>query len=780
MMKVKLTCTSALVAVFLIIAGAVQNAYAKEVSQAELPLLPSVIATDLTLERGNVLVSGTVRVKEKATLTILSGTNLIFNKKARIIVEGGLKIQGDEKAFVNILSQNVVLPGFGFLIKGVNPDKSVLVEYARFDNLFSPLKFVKLWYRQSAEINNNVVKNSPHGGAAIDIQLVDTLLATSTVQFNFVGNTFTNNSSSILIADVANSATQFNIRENVITRNNYSGADRNGIYTCPLFMTYNETDKNEANILNNSVFDNFSSLYLMDTFEVNYTNISIIGSKNDVDLSNNYFGEKKNDEIRKTFDFISSNYRAPYLHIENTLPNPPANLNGHFYKVIIDGTPLQEELYIEKVGKKLNEIDVYFNRPVGVGPRFSVRYFFVEKDSFKYMNVDHRLKWIDNNRHVQISLDNKAIQRHPVGFLSIDGWYDENGFDVPRLDIGKKALQSYVPANLASPFDFDLAIKRSALKEANKDEKESGNEGGDNRVRNSMILQAKIDSLKRVLQEVELEEDPINDTLIERRFHFWDVGVFAGNAIYFGDMQRTGVAVNFNNFRPNVGFRARYHLSEKSSILIANNNMYIYGTDRIEPNARNPRGTGYARGLEVRTTVNDLAVMFEYNLMRYRSVKTFIPSVYAGVNAFYFKPMAIHQGEWHELRPLGTEGQISDPSADVYKKVMFGIPMGASLKRHFGQDFIVGISYTFNKIFTDYLDDVSTGQFQSFDEFQQTNPANAEVAYAVSNPNGLSGSRSKSAAYDAYAYLGVTLTYKIPNHKKREKVESIEVTTIGR
>jgi hypothetical protein len=780
MMKIKLRCTQALAAVFLFVAGSFNTIQAKENAVAEIPLMPSVITEDVTLDEGNILVTGTVRVKEGATLTILSGTNLIFNSRSRIIVDGGLNIKGEEKAFVNILSQNVVLPGFGFLIKGVNPDKSIVVEYARFDNLFAPLKFTKLWYRNDVTIQHNVIKNSPHGGAAVDIQLVDTLLADKTVQFNFESNTFTNNSSSILIADVSNSATKFIIRENVITRNNYSGIDRNGIYTCPLFMTYNESYGNQAVIVTNSVFDNFSSLYLMDTFEVNYTNVSIIGSRNDVDLSGNYFGDKRNDEIRKTFDFISSNYRAPYLHIDNTLSRPPANLNGHYYKVLINGNPLQEELYIEKIGKILNEIDIYFNRPVGVGPRFNVRYFYIKNDSFKYMNVDHRLTWIDNNQHLKVSIDNKALQRYPMGFLSIDGWYDENGFDVPRLDIGKKALQSYVPSNLASPFDFDMAIKRSALEDAENEDKGKGEGDGSGSSRAEEILQARIDSLKREIEKVTLEEDPINDSLIKQRFHFWDAGIFAGNAIYFGDMQRTGVAVNFNNFRPNVGFRARYHFSEKSSVMIANNNMYIYGTDRIDPNTRNPRGTGYARGLEVRTTVNDLAVMFEYNLMRYRSIKTFIPSLYAGVNAYYFKPMANYQGQWYDLRSMGTEGQLSDPNFDQYRKVMFGIPMGASIKRHLGQDFILGVSYTFNKIFTDYLDDVSTGQFQSYDDFQQSNPDNAEVAYAVSNPNGLSGSRSKSANFDAYAYLGVTLTYKIPNNKRKEKVESIEVTATGR
>jgi len=50
---------------------------------------------------------------------------------------------------------------------------------------------------------------------------------------------------------------------------------------------------------------------------------------------------------------------------------------------------------------------------------------------------------------------------------------------------------------------------------------------------------------------------------------------------------------------------------------------------------------------------------------------------------------------------------------------MFGIPFGASIKRHITQKTIVSLSYTYNKIFTDYLDDVSTDLYPDGDALAQ-------------------------------------------------------------
>lgn len=75
----------------------------------------------------------------------------------------------------------------------------------------------------------------------------------------------------------------------------------------------------------------------------------MVGSASQLDVSNNYFGNPKNKEIEKTFNFVSANFRAPTLFYNNVDNKPSAKINGHFYKVLLDGEELSELLYFEKL-----------------------------------------------------------------------------------------------------------------------------------------------------------------------------------------------------------------------------------------------------------------------------------------------------------------------------------------------------------------------------------------------------------------------------------------------
>ncbi|MEJ6661720.1 MAG: hypothetical protein ACKVLH_02070 [Bacteroidia bacterium] len=159
---------------------------------------------------------------------------------------------------------------------------------------------------------------------------------------------------------------------------------------------------------------------------------------------------------------------------------------------------------------------------------------------------------------------------------------------------------------------------------------------------------------------------------------------------------------------------------------------------------------------------------------RLKLKSTYVPSIHAGTSVYYFNPQAKIEGdnEWYNLREIGTGGQTLDAGKYVlardgetrlaYKKIMYGIPFGASIKRHNTQKTIVSLSYTYNKIFTDYLDDVGTDLYPDGDSLAQANPQLAgKVAPTLSNPGNQVGKRSYSDTNDGYGYWGQIFTFKI-------------------
>ena len=119
------------------------------------------------------------------------------------------------------------------------------------------------------------------------------------------------------------------------------------------------------------------------------------------------------------------------------------------------------------------------------------------------------------------------------------------------------------------------------------------------------------------------------------------------------------------------------------------------------------------------------------------------------------------KGEWYDLRSIGTEGQTLNGTQNQYEKVLIGIPFGVGVKRHLTEKVIISMSYIYNKIFTDYLDDVSIGKYPDSEALKAANPDLGDIAVQLSNPGNLSGQRSSSAKNDGYGYWGITFSFKL-------------------
>ncbi len=193
----------------------------------------------------------------------------------------------------------------------------------------------------------------------------------------------------------------------------------------------------------------------------------------------------------------------------------------------------------------------------------------------------------------------------------------------------------------------------------------------------------------------------------------WDIGGHAGIANYFGDLAEepgfNSTKIYQRNTRYNAGFFMRYRPAYRYAFNFQLNYINVTGADSLNPNSGRT-----SRNLHFRNNIFELSARAEYYAIivndvggkkRYKADFHFY--VFGGVGALYHNPQAQLNGKWHNLRPLQTE-------ATSYSPVTAAIPVGlgffftlktrtSRIRRH-----RIGMELNYRKLFTDYLDDVST------------------------------------------------------------------------
>jgi len=712
--------------------------------------LPTYIDNDLRLNEGIYKVQPNTIVTNNATLEIGSNCLLLFNPDAQISVRGGLEIRGDARNFAQFKSMNANRPGKGFLIEGAD-DRRIIVDYGRFTDLELPIKFQRNWIRSSVVVSNSIFKDLISKKVIIEFQDVDNVLTKEQIRVSIHSNTFSNNSAGILIANIASQNIRYELTNNVISRNQFIGRDLNGIFTTPLFINYKSGYYGTKPLIsNNSISYNFGSQLLPDTVEFFPVFVTTIGSGDIVNLNNNYFGFQGKESFDEVISQISSTTQAPFIEIDQTLDKPDAQLNGHIYKIGINGNRIDHPFYNIQINKDIETIDLVSNRQIFAGKKLRIQYAYLWDDTIRFNNFRHKLIQ-DNNRHrTIIEVRDRVFKDFEHGFIIIDGLVDANGFDVPSVQIGLKDFISTYREfimlypdwrNIPRSEDPVIIVSDPPGMDADSTQKDR-------------VTEEEADD---VIFDNEIGNDSL---LIVKKEKYWDAGVLLGSTIYFGDLAFTGIQLYIPNARPNLGLRLGYHVSKRFRVEFAQNNMIISGDDRRSTVVGKNRGTNYDRGLSFRTTIIDFAFKTEYQFWEFKTMKSLVPSVFSGASVFYFKPMGQVGGQYYDLRSIGTEGQTLDGSEYAYEKWGYGIPFGFKLSKHVNANTIIALSYVYNKIFTDYLDDVSAGYYPEQEALKAANPDLEDISVRLSNPNNLTGQRSTSANYDGYAYWGIQILKK--------------------
>ena len=236
--------------------------------------------------------------------------------------------------------------------------------------------------------------------------------------------------------------------------------------------------------------------------------------------------------------------------------------------------------------------------------------------------------------------------------------------------------------------------------------------------------------------------------------------LFGGVANYQGDLQDRRFTFNQSNLGLGVGLK--YDLTSHFAVRAGIN----YGTVEAS-DTQNGQADLRARNLSFQSRIFEGNLLLEYTLFNMED-KKLSPYLFAGVALFHFNPYAFDSlGNKVFLKPLSTEGQglAAYPDRKEYKLTQFAIPFGGGIKYRISSNVVLGYEIGLRKIFTDYLDDVSTTYVDPFILAQEKGLKAVEMSYRggeLKNGNTTYPAdgtvRGGSKFKDWYYFQGLTLT----------------------
>ncbi|HXB09086.1 MAG TPA: DUF6089 family protein [Puia sp.] len=204
----------------------------------------------------------------------------------------------------------------------------------------------------------------------------------------------------------------------------------------------------------------------------------------------------------------------------------------------------------------------------------------------------------------------------------------------------------------------------------------------------------------------------------------WNVNLFGGFANYFGDLQSKTVTTQQSHgaFGAGLQYDVNGHFSLLSNLVYG----HVSASD-----AYSQKADLRARNLSFETAIAEWNVLAEYNILDNVSHKV-VPYVFAGVAVFHFNPYAYDTtGRKVYLRPLSTEGEglAQYPGRKPYALTQMAIPFGGGIKFRVSDKVTLAYEIGFRKLFTDYLDDVSTTYVDQAKLLAAKGPEAVQMAY---------------------------------------------------
>jgi hypothetical protein len=247
---------------------------------------------------------------------------------------------------------------------------------------------------------------------------------------------------------------------------------------------------------------------------------------------------------------------------------------------------------------------------------------------------------------------------------------------------------------------------------------------------------------------------------------------FVGLANYQGDLQQKKITAQ--GAQAAFGGGLLYEVNDKLYVRA----IFTYG--KVTAHDKNSQ-LNKDRNLSFTSPIYEMQLGAEYDFFNLYETNAFTPYVFVGLAYFQFNPYTFTEdGRRVNLQPLGTEGQGFYLNRKKYALTQFAIPFGGGLKFAVNDNVRIRLEGGFRKLFTDYLDDVST-TFADQNELLVNNGQLAvDLAYrtdelgrgGVYPPAGTK--RGNPGSKDWYYFGGLSVSLRLPsdygNHSRTPRL----------
>jgi hypothetical protein len=243
----------------------------------------------------------------------------------------------------------------------------------------------------------------------------------------------------------------------------------------------------------------------------------------------------------------------------------------------------------------------------------------------------------------------------------------------------------------------------------------------------------------------------------------YSVEFHAGTSNYQGDLQekRYTFQQSRSAFSIGVAYELTEHINLRGMFMITS----LHADDK-----NNQDSALKARNLNFQTSLQELSFTGQYFLFN-TSTARINPYAFIGLAIYHYDPYTYDAaGAKYYLQPLGTEGQglAAYPDRKMYALTQFAIPFGGGVRFQVTDGLNIGVEVGLRKLFTDYLDDVSSSYVDQATLLAGRGPKSVELAYRTDElKNGnpvypINGTKRGSPQFkDWYYTTGITANFKI-------------------
>ncbi|MEO6820469.1 MAG: DUF6089 family protein [Ginsengibacter sp.] len=231
--------------------------------------------------------------------------------------------------------------------------------------------------------------------------------------------------------------------------------------------------------------------------------------------------------------------------------------------------------------------------------------------------------------------------------------------------------------------------------------------------------------------------------------------IYGGVTNYQGDLQDKQFTFSQSHLAGGLGLS--YNITDHFAIRSAFTLGKVSADDKFTKNK--------IRNLNFTSGISEFQLGLQYNLFSLESM-AFSPYLFVSAAVFHFNPYTFDgNGDKYYLQPLSTEGQGFIDGRQKYELTQFAIPIGAGIKFALSENINIGVEFGFRKLYTDYLDDVSTAYVDKNLLELNRGPKAVELAYRGGEikpnpPYPKDGETRGHSPKDWYYITAFTLSYR--------------------